>query len=97
MPDSANLSELPLTPISSSRSAARATHCGTVSILISCPTNRTPDSRQLTQVAVLVGRLTHTSQLRGARNERGANGRDEGITEMDRQTDRRRERRQQRA
>jgi hypothetical protein len=36
---------------------------------------------------VLVGRPTHTSQVRGARNEPGGNCRDVGMTEMDRQTD----------
>jgi hypothetical protein len=52
MPDSANLSvkELPLTPISSSWSAARATRCGTVSILTSRPTHRSPDGHQPTHV-----------------------------------------------
>jgi hypothetical protein len=39
-----------LTPVSSSWSAARATRCGTVSILTSCSTNRTPDACQPTQV-----------------------------------------------
>jgi hypothetical protein len=59
MPELANLSvnELPLTPVSSSWSAARATRCGTVSILISCPTTRTPDGCQPTQV-VRAGRST---------------------------------------
>ena len=40
--------ELPLTPVSSSWSAERATRCGTVSILTSCPTTRTADSSQPT-------------------------------------------------
>jgi hypothetical protein len=69
---------------------AGATHCGTVSILISWPTNRTPDGCQLHRWSVLVGPPTHTSQRRDDRNERGGNCRDEGLTEMDRQTDRRR-------
>ena len=46
VPDSANLSVKlhPLTPVSSSWSLAGATHCGTVSILISRPTHRSSDS-----------------------------------------------------
>ena len=43
---------------------------------------------------MLVGRPTHTSQLRGARNEPGGNCRDEGMTEIDGQTDQRGERQQ---
>ena len=46
-----------MTPVSSSWSAARATRCGTVSILTSCPTTRTPDGCQPTQV-VRAGRST---------------------------------------
>jgi hypothetical protein len=51
------VNELPLTPVSSSWSAARATRCGTVSISTSCPTTRTPDGCQPTQV-VRAGRST---------------------------------------
>jgi hypothetical protein len=52
MPSSANLSvnELRLTPVSSSWSAARATRCGTVLVLTSCPTTRPSDGCQPTQV-----------------------------------------------
>ncbi len=44
---------------------------------------------------MLVSRPTHISQLDVARNERGRNCRNEGMSEMERQTDRRSERREQ--
>jgi hypothetical protein len=66
MPSSANLSvnELRLTPVSSSWSAARATRCGTVLVLTSCPTTRPSDGCQLHRLSVACRLPTHTSQLR---------------------------------